>query len=67
MNTNRAAILGAELAYETAGDNGTDDPVAMLHGGLLDRHQWDTDFTAVATTHRVIRCPIGIVLGVVRL
>ena len=27
----------------------------MLHGGLLDRHQCDTEFTAVAATHRVIR------------
>ena len=55
MITDRAAILGGELVYETAGDDDTNDPVVMLHGGLLDRRQWDTEFTAVAATHRVIR------------
>ena len=55
MITDRAAILGGELVYETAGDDGTNDPVVMLHGGLLDRRQWGTEFTAVAATHRVIR------------
>jgi len=53
--TNRAAILGGEIAYEADGNIGTTDPVIMLHGGLLDRRQWDTEFTAVAATHRVIR------------
>jgi pimeloyl-ACP methyl ester carboxylesterase len=53
--TDRAAILGGELVYEIAGDDGTNDPVVTLHGGLLDRRQWDTEFTAVASTHRVIR------------
>ena len=55
MITIRAAILGGELAYETAGDDATSDPVVMLHGGLLDRHQWDTEFSALGATRRVIR------------
>jgi pimeloyl-ACP methyl ester carboxylesterase len=29
--------------------------VVLLHGGLLDRRQWDAEFAALAATHRVVR------------
>jgi pimeloyl-ACP methyl ester carboxylesterase len=40
------------IAYETAGAG---QPVVLLHGGLLDRRQWDTEFAALSETHHVVR------------
>jgi 3-oxoadipate enol-lactonase len=51
-----APVAGGELAYETAGTENVDqDAVVFLHGGLLDRHQWDVEFADVATTHAAVR------------
>lgn len=45
-------INGAALAYETAGAG---RPLLMLHGHLLDQHQWDDQFTAFAHDYQVVR------------
>jgi pimeloyl-ACP methyl ester carboxylesterase len=41
-----------DLAYD---DAGVGAPVVLLHGGLLGRAQWDTEFAALAASHRVVR------------
>lgn len=45
-------VDGARLYYEQAG-SGT--PVVMIHGGFLDHHMWDGQFTLVADRYRAIR------------
>jgi 3-oxoadipate enol-lactonase len=45
-------IPGVRLAYDTAGRGA---PVVFLHGGLLDRRQWDAQFVFFATNYRAIR------------
>jgi pimeloyl-ACP methyl ester carboxylesterase len=50
--TNFVAISGVRLAYDMTG-SGT--PVVFLHGGLLDRRQWDGQFAFFARTRRTIR------------
>ena len=42
----------ARLYAEQAGNG---DTITMLHGFLVDRRQWDCEFTALAQTHRVVR------------
>jgi 3-oxoadipate enol-lactonase len=42
----------ARLYAEEAGEG---DPITMLHGFLVDSGQWDTEFAALAKTHRVLR------------
>ena len=45
-------INGASLAYETAGFG---RPLVMLHGHLLDQHQWDDQFQSFARDYQVVR------------
>jgi pimeloyl-ACP methyl ester carboxylesterase len=45
-------INGASLAYETAGAG---PPMVMLHGHLLDQHQWDDQFQSFAGDYKVVR------------
>ncbi len=45
-------INGASLAYETAGAG---PPMVMLHGHLLDQHQWDDQFQSFASDYQVVR------------
>jgi 3-oxoadipate enol-lactonase len=45
-------INGASLAYETAGAG---PPLVMVHGHLLDQHQWDDQFQSFANDHQVVR------------
>jgi pimeloyl-ACP methyl ester carboxylesterase len=47
-----AEINGASLAYETAGAG---RPLVMLHGHLLDQHQWDDQFQSFASDYQVVR------------
>jgi|SRR5579871_2407542 len=49
---NFVAIPGVRLAYDMAG-SGT--PVVFVHGGLLDRRQWDDQFAFFARNHCAIR------------
>jgi 3-oxoadipate enol-lactonase len=42
----------ARLYAEEAGEG---DAITMLHGFLVDSGQWDTEFAALAQTHRVLR------------
>lgn len=46
------AVPGAHLYYE---ESGTGPAVVMLHGGRLDRREWDNEFPALAREFRVIR------------
>ncbi|ARF55142.1 alpha/beta fold hydrolase [Streptomyces gilvosporeus] len=46
-------VEDGELFYETAGDG---PAVVLLHGGMLDQHMWDEQFSWLAGSgHRVIR------------
>jgi pimeloyl-ACP methyl ester carboxylesterase len=45
-------INGASLAYETAGSG---PPLVMVHGHLLDLHQWDDQFQSFARDYQVVR------------
>ena len=47
-----AEINGASLAYEIAGAG---PPLVMVHGHLLDLHQWDAQFQAFAADYQVVR------------
>jgi pimeloyl-ACP methyl ester carboxylesterase len=47
-----APIPGVRLAYDEAGQGA---PVMFLHGGLLDRRQWDGQFTYFARCYRAVR------------
>lgn len=42
----------AKICYEEMGKG---IPLVMIHGGLLDRSMWDGQFSAFASSHRVIR------------
>lgn len=42
----------ARLYAEEAGDG---EAIVMLHGFLVDSAQWDAEFAALASTHRVLR------------
>ena len=46
------AIPGVRLAYDSAGQGAV---VLFLNGGLLDRRQWDGQFTFFAQDNRAIR------------
>jgi 3-oxoadipate enol-lactonase len=45
-------VPGVRLAYDMAGAG---DPEVFLHGGLLGRRQWDSQFGFFANNHRAIR------------
>jgi pimeloyl-ACP methyl ester carboxylesterase len=45
-------VEGACLYVEQAGQG---EPIAMLHGFLVDSGQWDAEFAALARSHRVLR------------
>jgi pimeloyl-ACP methyl ester carboxylesterase len=45
-------LPGVRLAYD---DGGSGPAVVFLHGGLLDRRQWDDQFSYFAKDYRVIR------------
>jgi pimeloyl-ACP methyl ester carboxylesterase len=45
-------INGASLEYETAGAG---PPLVMVHGHLLDQHQWDDQFQSFASDYQVVR------------
>jgi pimeloyl-ACP methyl ester carboxylesterase len=51
----RALIPGGELAYEASVVAGSGPPVVFLHGGLLDRRQWDAEFRSLSDTVSVTR------------
>jgi pimeloyl-ACP methyl ester carboxylesterase len=51
-DTRFADIPGVRLAYDEAGSG---IPLVLLHGGLLDRRQWDGQFAFFGRTYRVIR------------
>jgi pimeloyl-ACP methyl ester carboxylesterase len=50
--TNFADIPGVRIAYDVSGMGG---PLIFLHGGLLDRRQWDGQIDFFARSHRAIR------------
>jgi pimeloyl-ACP methyl ester carboxylesterase len=47
-----AAVNGAELYYEVAGEG---RPLVLVHAGICDRRMWDGQFHAFAERYRVIR------------
>jgi pimeloyl-ACP methyl ester carboxylesterase len=51
-DTRFAEIPGVRVAYDQAGSG---VPLVFLHGGLLDRRQWNGQFAFFARDHRVIR------------
>jgi pimeloyl-ACP methyl ester carboxylesterase len=51
-DTRFAEIPGVRFAYD---EDGSGVPLVFLHGGLLDRRQWDSQFGFFASDHRVIR------------
>jgi len=46
------SVGDARIYYEEMGKG---MPLVMVHGGLLDRHMWDDQFSTFAETNRVIR------------
>lgn len=52
VQTNFIDIPGVRLAYDLSGHG---DAVVFLHGGLLDRRQWDQQFKLFTETHLTIR------------
>src|SRR5215472_10480646 len=50
--TSFVAIPGVRLAYDSAGQGAA---VVFLNGGLLDRRQWDGQFTFFSRNYRTIR------------
>lgn len=46
------SVTGGRLYYESAGAG---SPVVFINGANLDARLWDTQFAALAATHRVIR------------
>jgi len=50
--TNFADIPGVRFAYDMAGAGA---PIIFMHGGLLDRRQWDDQFAFFAEEYRAIR------------
>lgn len=47
-----AAINGAEIYYEMAGDG---QPLVMMHAGVADQRQWNNEFAHFAESYRVLR------------
>ncbi|HKV84922.1 MAG TPA: alpha/beta fold hydrolase, partial [Ktedonobacterales bacterium] len=47
-----AAVNGAQLYYETAGEG---HPFIMVHAGICDSRMWDAQFEYFANRYRVIR------------
>jgi len=47
-----AAVNGAEIYYETAGQ-GT--PLVMIHAGVADSRQWNNEFAVFAGNYQVLR------------
>ncbi|MGH2538708.1 MAG: alpha/beta fold hydrolase [Candidatus Promineifilaceae bacterium] len=47
-----ATIGGAQLYYELAGEG---EPFVMLHAGVADSRQWNTEFAHFAQEYRVLR------------
>jgi pimeloyl-ACP methyl ester carboxylesterase len=47
-----AAVNGAEIHYETAGQG---MPLVMIHAGVADRRQWNNEFAVFARNYRVLR------------
>ena len=52
MREGSAHINGAHLHYETAGHG---QPLVMIHAGVADSRQWNNEFHAFASRHRVVR------------
>jgi pimeloyl-ACP methyl ester carboxylesterase len=50
--TATAAVNGATLHYETAGEGG---PLVLVHAGISDGRMWDAQVDAFSVHHRVIR------------
>ncbi|MCB9137614.1 MAG: alpha/beta hydrolase [Caldilineaceae bacterium] len=50
--TGFASINGAQIYYETAGRG---SPLVMIHAGVADSRQWESEFTRFATENRVVR------------
>ncbi|MFE6868186.1 alpha/beta fold hydrolase [Kitasatospora sp. NPDC057692] len=50
--TGTVAVDGGHLSYEAA--EGAGPAVVLLHGGLLDRHSWDEQFTRLAAAGRQV-------------
>lgn len=50
--TGQAAVNGAQLYYEIAGDG---LPLVMLHAGVADHRQWNNEFAHFAGQNRVLR------------
>ncbi|MFF2658589.1 alpha/beta fold hydrolase [Kitasatospora sp. NPDC058032] len=48
--TGTVPVTDGELSYEVA--EGAGPAVVLLHGGLLDRHSWDEQFTRLAAAGR---------------
>lgn len=48
----RAAVHGADLYYEIAGDG---PPIVFIHAGVADSRQWNNEFAAFAQGYRVMR------------
>jgi 3-oxoadipate enol-lactonase len=53
IETGIARFGQSEIYYELAGAG--EPTVILIHGGLLDCHMWDGQFTLLAKTHRVLR------------
>jgi len=47
-----AAINGAQLCYEVAGDG---PPLTLLHAGITDSRMWDAQFDTFAASYRTVR------------
>ncbi|MFJ9414326.1 alpha/beta fold hydrolase [Streptomyces sp. NPDC101227] len=53
LDNGTVPIKDGELFYETAGEG---PALVLLHGGMLDQHMWDEQFSwLVGSGHRVIR------------
>ena len=52
MREGSAHINGAHLHYETTGHG---QPLVMIHAGVADSRQWNNEFHAFASRHRVVR------------
>ena len=52
LQTGFAEVNGTRLYYEV---KGTGHPLALIHGGLVDRRLWDDQFDVFAQHYKVIR------------